>query len=178
MKASLPLKISIAFKHADSFFWIAMTLGIAAFLCHFLLLPRLEQRYKDASEYIDMLKAEPEILENRGTNTQQAITAFESVLKKREEIPLILEKQFEIARQYRIELGRGEYRLDRDPEGGFSYYRITLPVTGPYSALRPYMETLLAEWPGMALEQVSFSRGHAGENETEAVLRFAILVGE
>lgn len=178
MKASLALKISIAFKNTDPFIWVAITLCMAAFLFHFLLSPALAQHYKDTSEYLYMLQTEPMVQEDRGTNTQQAITAFEGVLKKRAEIPLILEKQFEIARQYRIELGRGEYRLDRDPEGGFSYYRITLPVTGPYSALRPYTETILAEWPGMALEQVSFSRGHAGENETEAVLRFAILVVE
>lgn len=178
MNSSLTLKVSIAVHRADPLLWIAAALALAALLCQFLLIPTSNQRYEKLSVALLKLDDLPGSAETRTSATERAISAFNAVLKSRAELPLILEKQFEIARAHRLELGRGEYRLDKDVEGGFSYYRITLPLTGPYSALRPFMESMLAEWPGMALEQLSFSRGHAGEKDTEAVLRFAILVTE
>lgn len=178
MKKSLGLKFSILAHRLDPLVLLAAGLVFAALLIQLLLIPELERRQNETAFALANLQAQPGTEKIKGSSTQVAIAAFENVLTHRVEIPLILEKQFEIARQYRIELGRGEYRLDKDSEGGFSYYRITLPVSGPYSALRPFAESILAEWPGMALEQLSFSRGHAGETETEAVLRFALLVSE
>jgi hypothetical protein len=172
------LSLSIIARQTDYLLWGALILFVVAGATHFWLTPEAAYQAEQAQRELARLQAEPAPGSREPNRSASALERFEAVMTPRAQISTILERNFALASEFKIELGRGEYRLDQDVDGGFHYYRLALPVTGPYVSLRSYIDAVLAEWPGIALEQVSFSRGHAGERETEAVLRFAMLVTE
>lgn len=170
------LQLTLLTSKIDPVSACALALLLAALGLHWTLTERAAAQRDQAKEELFVLaSATPSTSEDR-SDTTGSLAHFRSVQVDRNSLPDIIEQTFSIAREHRLELGQGEYRMDSSPIGGFSHYRITLPIIGRYSALRPFVESVLAEWPGISLEQVSFSRGHAGEPETEAVVRFALLV--
>lgn len=170
------LSLSIIARQADFLLWGSLALFVLAGATHFWLTPQAAHRAEQSRLELARLQTEPGPDAAEPARSSSPLQRFEAVLTPRARIPEVLNRNFTLASEFRIELGRGEYRLDQELDGGFYHYRLALPVTGPYVSLRSYIDAVLAEWPGIALEQVSFSRGHAGERETEAVLRFAMLV--
>lgn len=86
-----------------------------------------------------------------------------------------LERLHGLARRAGLELAQGEYRLERQPAGLWSY-RVLLPVAGRYSELRRFVDAVLREMPAASLDALRFGRERAGEAQLQAELRLTIHV--
>ncbi|HSO06742.1 MAG TPA: hypothetical protein VLW45_05860 [Pelomicrobium sp.] len=81
-----------------------------------------------------------------------------------------------VAQAEGLTLAQGEYRLSRMADLDLMRYQVTLPVEGPYPALRRFIGGALEAVPVMALEQVQFERKSVSEGRVSAKLRFALYV--
>jgi hypothetical protein len=66
----------------------------------------------------------------------------------------------------------GHYKLEL--EGNLVRYKINLPLTGDYPAIRRYLSQALAQYPNLALDSVRISREQIGMSEVDAALQFSL----
>jgi len=86
-----------------------------------------------------------------------------------------LERLHGLARDARLELAQGEYRLERRDAGLWSY-RVTLPVRGSYAQLRDFLAAVLKDMPIVSIEALRFERKKAADTQLEAQVRFSVHV--
>ena len=84
-----------------------------------------------------------------------------------------LERLHRLARNSRLELAQGEYRLERRPAGLWAY-RVTLPVRGSYSEVRNFISAVLKDMPGASIDALRFDRKKADDAQLEAQLRLTL----
>jgi len=71
---------------------------------------------------------------------------------------------------------RTEFRFSTDSALGVARYRVTLPVTGRYSAVRSFVDGALAADPALLLDSVRLSRSSAQVSAVQAELGFSLLM--
>jgi hypothetical protein len=86
-----------------------------------------------------------------------------------------LERLHRLARNARLELAQGEYRLERRATGLWAY-RVTLPVRGSYAEVRDFLSAVLKDMPTASIDALRFDRKKADERQLEAQLRFTLYV--
>jgi hypothetical protein len=62
----------------------------------------------------------------------------------------------------------------RSKAGLFDRYVLNLPVTGGYRAIRAFVQAARAEFPGLAVEDMAFSRESIDHADVAGQLRFVI----
>jgi len=65
----------------------------------------------------------------------------------------------------------GQYKLEQD--GGLVRYRLSLPVTGTYPAVRLFLSQALTKFPNLALDSLRISREQIGMSEVDAALQLS-----
>lgn len=84
-----------------------------------------------------------------------------------------LEQLYALARDAKLELRQGEYRLEgRGP--ALTAYRITLPVRGDYTQVRDFVGAVLSEMRIASVDGLRFERKKVGEAQLEAQVRLTI----
>lgn len=86
-----------------------------------------------------------------------------------------LGRLLELAAEGGLKLTTGDYRLLAGKEKLFDRYVLTLPVQGGYHELRRYLAALRAEFPAIAIEDVSLRRDNIGAGQVDAQLRLVIF---
>ena len=86
-----------------------------------------------------------------------------------------LETVYALAREAKLELMQGEYRLEKRDAGLYAY-RITLPIRGSYAQIRSFVGTVLKEMPIVSVDALRFERKKAVETLIEAQVRLTIYV--
>jgi len=104
------------------------------------------------------------------------LAAFDKVLATGAQTPDLIKTVFAEAQKAGLTLAQAEYHLVEDKKGGFAAYQMVLPVQGPYIKLREFIDGVLAEAPGAALEELAFKRNGIGTAATEARLRLVFYV--
>lgn len=84
-----------------------------------------------------------------------------------------LETVYTLAREAKLELMQGEYRLEKRGLGLLAY-RITLPVRGTYAQIRSFVASVLKEMPVASVDALRFERRQAVETQIEAQVRLTI----
>jgi hypothetical protein len=84
-----------------------------------------------------------------------------------------LERLHRLARNARLELAQGEYRLERRATGLWAY-RVTLPVRGSYAEVRNFISAVLKDMPGASIDALRFDRKKADDAQLEAQLRLTL----
>lgn len=84
-----------------------------------------------------------------------------------------LETLYGLARGARLELARGEYRLEKHGEALWSY-RVTLPLRGTYAQIRGFVGAVLVTMPSASLDALRFERKRIGDERLEAQLRLTL----
>ncbi len=79
------------------------------------------------------------------------------------------------ARSYDVTIGSTDYRRVEPRGASLAAYSLTLPLTGRYSDLRGFIDTVLAEIPVAALDKVSMRR-RAADGLVEASLELTFFL--
>lgn len=87
-----------------------------------------------------------------------------------------LGRLLELADASGLALAAGEYRLIAGKDKLFDRYVLNLPVQGGYRELRRYLATVRAEFPALAIEDISLRRENIGASRIDAQLRLVIFV--
>ena len=84
-----------------------------------------------------------------------------------------LETVYALAREAKLELMQGEYRLEKR-DAGLMAYRITLPIRGTYAQIRSFVGSVLKEMPIASVDAMRFERKKAAETLIEGQIRLTI----
>lgn len=103
---------------------------------------------------------------------------FAQTLPAAQQDASILAGLFAAAEAAGLALDQGDYQLTVDRQAGLQRRRITLPVAGPYPALRAFLAEVLARYPSLGLDGLHLARDHANATEIKATLRFTLYLGE
>lgn len=84
-----------------------------------------------------------------------------------------LERVYSLAREAKLELMQGEYRLDKRNAGPVAY-RITLPIRGTYAQIRSFVGAVLREMPIASVDALRFERKKIVEAQLDAQVRLTL----
>ena len=101
------------------------------------------------------------------------LEAFERFFPPPSEVNRVVAEIHEAAKQEKLALERGEYRLAEEQGLNLLRYQITLPVKGNYASIRGFLRRVLREMPSVSLDGVSLQRQNAGEEAIEAQIRLS-----
>jgi hypothetical protein len=107
---------------------------------------------------------------------EQRLEAFTALLGDKRDLNNSVAAVFAQSSKHGLTLAEAEYKLEYDKLGGFYLYKMTLPVRGPYLALRRFVDGTLQSVPFAALDEVVFRRDGIGVPQTEAKLRFVFYL--
>jgi hypothetical protein len=81
-----------------------------------------------------------------------------------------------LAASHGVKLDKGEYRYIRQPGADFGQYEMSLPLQGDYVAIRAFLADLLAEQPGLALDEIGFSRNRISDADVTVAARMTLFL--
>ena len=84
-----------------------------------------------------------------------------------------LERLYGLAREAKLELAQGEYRLDKHATGLWAY-RVVLPMRGTYPQIRGFVAAVLKSMPIASVDGLRFERKKAGETMLDAQMRLTL----
>jgi hypothetical protein len=90
-----------------------------------------------------------------------------------EQLPGQLERIYGLARDAKLELLQGEYRLEKRGDGLIPY-RITLPLRGAYPQVRDFIGTTLESVPNASVDALRFERKNAGDAQFDVQVRLTV----
>ena len=97
-------------------------------------------------------------------------------LPGRAEIPTIVRQLFTRATQARLEVDAGRYEISSGGTGNIARYQIAFPVTGPYPAIRSFIDRTLAAMPAVGLSELSLDRKTIADSNVDAQIRMTVYV--
>ncbi len=112
----------------------------------------------------------------RQSETDAGPEGFRAALGELSQVTRILKLLFALADKTGVSIERGDYQLLTDVADGFLIYRATLPLTGPYRAVRSFCEQILLTMPFVSVDQLLLQREHAGEAVLEARLSLSFYL--
>lgn len=80
------------------------------------------------------------------------------------------------ARKNGLQLAGIDYKWQRQPAARLAEVQITMPVKGGYASLRGFLDDVLTDVPGLALEQCDLQRDSIAAASAEARLRFTLYL--
>lgn len=102
--------------------------------------------------------------------------SFVDYFASKEVLPERLATLFNAAGSAGLTLGQADYRLSTSANLPLREFRVTLPLTGNYPAIRQFISGVLNANPGTALEQIRFERRKIGDAAVDAEIRFVIYL--
>ena len=84
-----------------------------------------------------------------------------------------LARLYALARESKLELNRGEYRLEQ-PATGLWSYRVALPMRGTYPQIRGFLAAVLKSMPIASVDGLRFERKKVGETLLDAQIRLTL----
>lgn len=80
-----------------------------------------------------------------------------------------------MASEQGLQIPNGDYRLMPGKDGLFDRYVLNLPVKGSYRKIRNYVSAVRAEFPDLAVDDITLRRDSIGNTDVEAQLRFVLF---
>jgi hypothetical protein len=99
---------------------------------------------------------------------------FYALFPPLDQLPGQLERIYGLARDAKLELLQGEYRLERPRGDGLVPYRITLPMRGAYPQVRDFVGATLQSVPNASIDALRFERKNAGDVQLDAQVRLTV----
>lgn len=84
-----------------------------------------------------------------------------------------LEQVFSLARDAKLDLLQGDYRLEQQGAGPARYH-VVLPVRGTYTQVRAFVAAVLKEKPTASVDALRFERKKIAETEIDAQVRLTL----
>lgn len=98
---------------------------------------------------------------------------FHNLFPASDKIPAEVEKLWMTAAEYKIDLEKGEYRLESTGLG-LARYRVTLPVRASYAQIRSFINFILKEIPTASIDGLRFERKKISDIQLEAQIRLTL----
>lgn len=109
-------------------------------------------------------------------DARSRLRAFDSGLKPVQEAPQVVEDLLALAAAEGLVLQRGQYRLQDDSAGGFTRYRLSLPVVGTAPAVNNFVAAALRRHRMLALESLQYKRQQSDSLQLETRMEWVLLV--
>jgi Tfp pilus assembly protein PilO len=156
-------------------------LGLLAFSLGFALLvtqPERERLTELTSEYA-RLSAQVRV---RGPKAEVPtvrgqLSGFYAFFPLTESVPAALGRVHKAARNHRLTLEKGEYKLSREQGFPVQRYQVTLPVVGQYAQVRGFVNSVLDAVPNAAVDELILKRKDIAAGQLEARVRFSLFLG-
>jgi hypothetical protein len=169
------IQVSLLFTRAG---WLASLGGLCLLtsaLFHFLLSPQFQDR-KDASlRQIAIRQSE----DARPPDTNDLVpryTEFRGRLLASKAWSEHLKSVFAVATQAGVTPEQADYRWRQDAACGCQALQLTMPVRGTYPQLRAFIDALLAEFPSLALDEISLQRESVRHPNVDARLQLTLYL--
>ena len=172
-------RLRFAAAHAPLLPVLALILALAAAATHLLLLPARERAIADAEQRAVTLERaarraalERQNLRNSPDETREVLLQpFPGEARLNAQLGRLIE----LAGEQGVQLPGGDYRLVRGKAGLFDRYVLNVPVTGSYRSVRAFVQAARAEFPALAVEDMSISREAIGHADVAGQLRFVLF---
>ena len=153
----------------------AIGVGILAFCAvfYFSAYVPLQRELTAQRSAAEKLKVRSPVQIVSGGGRAQELRRFYSLFPAVSHLPDELERVYALARNAKLSVDRGEYRLEQRGSGLLSY-RVTLPVRGTYPEVREFLGSLLRDVPTAAIEALRFERKKVGDAELEGQVRLTL----
>jgi Tfp pilus assembly protein PilO len=103
------------------------------------------------------------------------LAAFEDSLATDDDVARLMGQVWQQGAQAGLQMNKVDYRSEPDGAGGFARLHLTLPVKGPYPAVKGFVFKLMAAHPGLSLDKLDMKREHATVGEVETTLHLTLL---
>jgi len=104
-----------------------------------------------------------------------ALAAFEQRLATDDDIGRLQQELWRQGAAAGLQMNKVDYRSETDANGQFSRLAITLPMTGPYPAVRKFTFSLMAEFPGLSLDKLDVKREQAASGLVETTVHLTLF---
>jgi hypothetical protein len=162
--------------------WLGIGLAAAALALHGLAVQPLQLRLAELQDQREapregtLARLGDELA--RDDEPQAQLAGFYSFFAKEGPLTERLASVHATARRLGLEMKRGDYRLNSQPDRKLNRYQMVLPIQGPYTSIRGFVTTVLREQPTLALEQIVFQRKAIGDGAVDAQVTFAFYLAK
>lgn len=150
-------------------------LGVLAFCVpfYFTAVAPAERELEAQRSAAERLKARSPYQPVSSDQRAENLRRFQNLFPPVEQLTDELEHLYSLARNAKIELQQGEYRLEARG-AGLAAYRVTLPIRGAYPQIREFVGNVLKEMPIASVDALRFERKRVGDTLLEAQVRLTI----
>lgn len=103
-----------------------------------------------------------------------ALTQLYARFPPLEALPAQVQQLHRLGRRAGLQLLRAEYRLDAHGPG-LASYGVSLPVRGPYVALRRFLGQVLKDMPVASIDRLRFERQKPADAEVDAQIHLTMF---
>lgn len=107
---------------------------------------------------------------------EQRLQAFEKKLLSQSDLHTEINQLLTLAQQHRLSTERGEYRIQEELLGGFTRFKMNLPVVGRSGDVRRFIYEAMLEQEALAIEGAQFQRENTHSDQLEARLQWVIFM--
>ena len=115
-----------------------------------------------------------EIARGQDSDVGSQIGAFQRFFPPAAQMNKVLGELHDAAKQERLVLERGDYRLTEEAGLDLLRYQITLPVKGSYASIRGFLRRVLRDIPSISLDGIAIQRQSVGDEAVEVQIRFSL----
>lgn len=107
---------------------------------------------------------------------EEQLGMFYQAFPKQDAFPEVLQGIYKSAAASGLVLETGEYAMSRSEADRLVRYRVALPVKGPFVKVLGFMDKVLQQSPGIAVESVGFKRDKVDDVAVDAKIVFLVFV--
>jgi len=179
VKLSL-LDLQLAFRRDSALAWTACVVAAAWAASYYFLVRPLEAENSQRARELQQAELTARMHAAPGPQpislVEQRLSAFEETLCEAEKINALVGTLFDHAIKRNLVLAQAEYKLEHDKAGAFDTYQVSLPVRGPYSQLRAFVDSALADLRCASIEDIDFKREGIGATQIEARMKLVFFL--
>lgn len=174
-----PARLAFALANLPVLPLVAFLLVVAVALAHLFLLPAREAAIEEGERRLAGFErnARRALIEQQAARVSPADTR-QRLLERfpgEDDLNAELGRLIALATEQGLQVPSGDYRLLPGKDGLFDRYVLNLPVKGSYRTVRRYLSAVRAEFPELAVDDVSLRRESVDNPEVEAQLRFILF---
>ncbi len=164
-----PLKLELWLASPASLPLVLAVLGVLAAALWGALLPMAEQRSAQEISQLEGLRRTAAIIRPVEPLPPRAdtLTAFEERLASDEDLSRLMQQIWNQGAAAGLQMNKVDYHSEVDASGHFNRLLITLPMTGPYPAVRKFTFSLMAAFPGLSLDKLDMKREQIASGDIE-----------
>ena len=158
--------------------WIGLTALLCGLAAVLVLRPAIERRNSDLAQRIDAMNLQ--IARARDPKTAIAlrdpVDHLVASLPQESAVPEFVASVQKRADDSAVGIDRTEYRTQAALGKAVRRYHLSIPAHVDYVHLRPWLESLLHDYPNLTLDELSVRREVDGGEELEANIALSYLV--